>query len=187
MMERNFSPDRKTIAGKLTGVYGVKGWIKVHSYTEPLDNIFMYQPWFIADACGKISDIPISIDDHRLHGKGLIVHIKGVDDRDQALNYCQRFIAVDMGTLPLLPEGDYYWEQLKGLQVLSVYGGRDNAPVLLGMISDLMETGANDVLVVIPCENSIDKRERLLPYVDAHVMNVDLAAGTIIVDWDPEF
>ncbi len=186
-MERNLESGRKTIAGKLTGVYGVKGWIKVHSYTEPHENILMYQPWFIADVSGNISDKPISIDDHRLHGKGLVVHIKGVDNRDQAINYCQQLIAVDMGILPQLPEGDYYWEQLKGLKVVSVYGGRENAPVLLGTISDLMETGANDVLVVIPCEKSIDKRERLLPYVDAHVINVDLAAGTVIVDWDPEF
>ncbi len=180
------STEGKAVVGKLTAVYGIKGWVKVYSYTEPAEKIFSFQPWFLVGNEGGKS-MTVVIDDHRPHGKGLIAHIKGVDDRDQAALYCQRQITVDMGELPALPEGEYYWQQLKGLKVMSVYGGRDNAPLLLGRIGDLMETGANDVMVVVPCENSIDQRERLLPYVDAYVLEVDLDAGTMLVDWDPEF
>jgi 16S rRNA processing protein RimM len=174
-----------TVVGKLTAVYGVKGWVKVHAYTEPMDNIFNFSPWFLMGADGNTTGKQVIIDDHRIHGKGLVAHIKGVDDRDAAALLCQRLIAVDMGELPTLPEGEYYWQELTGLQVLSRYSA--GQPVLLGKISSLMETGANDVLVVTPCEGSIDQRERLLPYVEAYVLEVDLDTGTMLVDWDPEF
>jgi 16S rRNA processing protein RimM len=173
--------NNKAVAGKLTSVYGIKGWVKVHSYTDPAEKIFSFSPWFL----GENDSTPIVIDDYRAHGKGLVAHIKGVDDRDQAALLCQRMITVEMGELPALPENEYYWQQLTGLQVLSSYNG--NAPVLLGKVSSLMETGANDILVVTPCEGSIDQRERLLPYVDAYVLKVDLTAKNMLVDWDPEF
>lgn len=159
--------------------------MKVHSYTEPAENIFNFSPWFLSGAGDDSKVIPIIIDEHRVHGKGLVAHIKGVDDRDEAALLCQRMITVNIGDLPALPDGEYYWQQLTGLKVLSSYEGRE--PVLLGKVSGLMETGANDVLIVAACEDSIDKRERLLPYVDAHVLKVDLAAGKMLVDWDPEF
>src|SRR6478735_6657045 len=166
--------NNKAVAGKLTSVYGIKGWVKVHSYTDPAEKIFSFSPWFL----GENDSTPIVIDDYR-------AHVKGVDDRDQAALLCQRMITVEMGELPVLPENEYYWQQLTGLQVLSSYNG--NAPVLLGKVSSLMETGANDILVVTPCEGSIDQRERLLPYVDAYVLKVDLVAENMLVDWDPEF
>lgn len=175
----------KSVAGKLTSVYGIKGWVKVHSYTEPMDKIFSFIPWQLLAAENSNSSTQVVIDAHRPHGKGFVAHIKGIDDRDQAALLCQRLIAVEMGELPALPEGEYYWQQLTGLQVLSNYEGK--APVLLGKVSSLMETGANDILVVAPCEGSIDQRERLLPYVDAHVLKVDLATGTMLVSWDPDF
>ena len=176
-------PARRTVVGRITAVYGVKGWVKIHSYTEPEENLFDYRPWYLTDPNGK--EQQIVIDDYHLHGKGFTAHIKGVDDRNLAALYCQRDIRVDLGELPELPEGEYYWQQLTGLQVLSSYKGQ--APLLLGEVSGLLETGANDVLVVAPCENSIDQRERLLPYVDAYVLKVDLDAGALLVDWDPDF
>ena len=173
------------VAGKLTSVYGIKGWVKVHSYTDPAENIFNLSPWFLSGAGDGSKVTPVVIDEYRTHGKGLVAHIQGVDDREKAALLCRQLITVDMGALPTLPEGEYYWQQLTGLQVFSSYEGRK--PVLLGKISSLMETGANDVLVVKACEDSIDKRERLLPYVDAYVLKVDLVAGSMLVDWDPEF
>jgi 16S rRNA processing protein RimM len=175
----------RVTVGKLTSVYGIKGWVKVHSYTDPSENIFGFNPWLLVSAEGSNNINPVVIDDHRVHGKGFVAHIKGVDDRDKAALLCQQIITVEMGELPKLPDGEYYWQQLTGLEVLSSYGSK--IPVLLGKISSLMETGANDILVVAPCENSIDQRERLLPYVDAYVLKVDLAAGNMLVDWDPEF
>lgn len=175
----------KVVAGKLTSVYGVKGWVKVHSYTDPPEKIFTFSPWFLASTEEGSNHVPVVIDDYRPHGKGLVAHIKGVDDRDEAALLCQRLITVEMGELPKLPDGEYYWQQLTGLQVFSSYEG--HPPVLLGKVSSLMETGANDILVVAPCEGSIDQRERLLPYVDAYVLKVDLATSSMFVDWDPEF
>ncbi|HQQ63651.1 MAG TPA: ribosome maturation factor RimM [Pseudomonadales bacterium] len=176
---------KKTVVGKLTAVYGVKGWVKVHSFTDPMENIFSYTPWFLVGADESNTGTQVIVDDHRVHGKGLVAHIKGVDDRDAAALFCQQMIAVDIGELPVLPEGEYYWQELTGLQVFSRYGAGER--VLLGKVSALMETGANDVLVVSPCEKSVDQRERLLPYVDAYVLEVDLDTGTMLVDWDPEF
>jgi 16S rRNA processing protein RimM len=177
----------RTVVGKLTSAYGIKGWIKVHSYTDPPENIFKYGQWFLADSNGNAADQEVGVDDFRHHGTGLVVHIKGTNTRDQASLLCQRLVVVDMGELPPLPPGEYYWQQLKGLQVLSCYGGNESNPVLLGQIKDLMETGANDVIVVEPCDSSIDNRERLLPYVEDFVLKVDLESGTMLVDWDPGF
>ncbi|HSC67486.1 MAG TPA: ribosome maturation factor RimM [Cellvibrio sp.] len=177
--------NEKVVVGKLTSVYGIKGWVKVHSYTDPPEKIFTFSPWFLTNTEDETRHTTAVIDGYRAHGKGLVAHIKGIDDRNEAALFCQRLIAVEMGELPKLPEGEYYWQQLTGLQVLSNY--EDQAPVLLGEVSGLMETGANDILVVAPCEGSIDKRERLLPYVDAYILKIDLAAGSMLVDWDPEF
>jgi 16S rRNA processing protein RimM len=176
----------RVTVGKLTSVYGIKGWVKVHSYTDPAENIFTLSPWFLEGNPGGNSTKTVVIDDYKVHGKGFIAHIKGVDDRNEAALLCQQMIAADMGELPELPEGEYYWQQLTGLSVRSMYGNCAT-PILLGRVSSLMETGANDILVVAPCEGSIDRRERLLPYVDACVLEVDLTTSSMLVDWDPEF
>ena len=94
-------------------------------------------------------------------------------------------IAIRKEQLQELEAGDYYWHQLEGLQVIA---GGEQDPVLLGAVSHMMATGGNDVMVVRPCEGSIDERERLLPYLPEQVIKqVDLAAGKVLVDWDPEF
>ena len=169
--------------GKVVSVYGIKGWVKVMSYTQPKESIFSYHPWHLASADGRLE--PVEIDDGREQGIGLVVHIKGIDDREIARLYCQRDILVDRGQMPALEEGAYYWHQLVGLKVYSSFQGQQR---LLGCIRQMMETGANDVMVVAPCEGSIDKRERLLPYLTGHYgLEVDLPAGRLTIDWDPEF
>ncbi len=177
------------VAGKITAVYGVKGWVKVHSYTSPPEGLFKYSHWDLQGVLDNVSTgrtlLPYELIDYRAHGKGFVAQLKGVDDRDQASLLCLKEIRVEMGELPLLPEGDYYWQQLIGLNVFTTQGKK---PLLLGTITRLFETGANDVFEVAPCEGSIDKRSRLLPYVPGiHVTKVDLASGEMIVDWDSEF
>jgi len=170
--------------GKVVSVYGIKGWVKVLSYTDPMENIFAYQPWILASADG--SRQTIAVDDGRAQGQGLVVHIEGVDDRDEARFYCQKEILVEKSQMPKLEEGAYYWHQLVGLKVFSSFEG---GGVLLGTIKQMLETGSsNDVMVVSPCEGSIDKRERLLPYLTGHYgIVVDLPAGSLSIDWDPDF
>lgn len=168
--------------GRISAAHGIKGWLKVQSFTQPADNLFEYHPWWLKTPHGVKQ---VEIDASRPQGKGYVVHIKGVDDRDLASRYTGQIIAVERAQLPALDAGDYYWHQLEGLRVISRYQGQ---PQNLGRVANLLETGANDVLVVAPDSESIDQRERLVPYVpEQYVLSVDLAAGTIEVDWDPDF
>jgi 16S rRNA processing protein RimM len=169
--------------GKITGVFGVKGWVKVYSYTEPTEGIFDYQPWYL-DINGQ--KVAVEIEKGQRHSKGLIVKLAKYDDRDQAALLVGCLIEVAGEELPELDDGDYYWNQLESLKVISV--ATEGEPVLLGKVAYLTETGSNDILVVKPCSGSIDKQDRLVPYLpDLYVLNVDLEEQTITVDWDPEF
>lgn len=170
------------VVGQLAGVFGVKGWIKVRSFTQPEENILDYGPWRLRTSAGIKA---VEVDAYNLRPQGLVVHFKGIDDRDVAAMLGRAEIEVDRAELPELPEGEYYWHQLIGLKVLAKAA---DAELLLGSITDMMETGANDVMVVRPIDGSIDDRERLIPYIpDLYVVGVDLNAGEIRVDWDLEF
>jgi 16S rRNA processing protein RimM len=162
------------VVGRLSGVYGVRGWVKVTSYTQPRENILSYRRWHIRR---QDQWQPIEFTEGHPQGKGLVAHLKGVDDRDMARNYIGLDVAVPRADLPPLPEGEFYWSDLQGLQVSTVEG------VALGAVDYLLETGANDVLVVKDGE-----RERLIPFLPEQVIKrVDLEAGTMTVDWDPDF
>ncbi|MDF2181283.1 ribosome maturation factor RimM [Neptuniibacter sp. CAU 1671] len=171
--------EETVVLGSVTAVYGVKGWVKIFSHTDPIENIFGYKPWLMEfDGVWK----PVAVEDGKPHGKGLIAKLKGIDDRDLAATYCGKEIRVDASQLPVLEEGEYYWSQLENLLVYTESG------VLLGKVSHLMETGSNDVLVVKGTEQSIDRKQRLLPWLpDQVVKEIDLESGTMRVDWDPEF
>ncbi|WP_231757690.1 ribosome maturation factor RimM [Microbulbifer elongatus] len=188
MTESSVTSDELVTVGRITSVYGVRGWVKVHSYTEPMENILQYAQWWLHNPAassvtkGSAQWQPLEIDAGKHHGKGLIIHIKGVDDRDVAAQFCQRDIAVIGGEMPQLEEGEYYWHQLQGLQVVSVFEGRETP---FGEVVRLMETGANDVMVV---RGGSDGRERLIPYLPGeYITSVDLTKGVITVNWDPEF
>ncbi|MBD3658163.1 MULTISPECIES: ribosome maturation factor RimM [Marinobacter] len=170
---------QETVIGRITSVFGVKGWLKVFSYTDPKDGILNYRDWTLVHD-GK--RIPARLEEGRRQGQGIVVRLKGIDDRDVALTYSGAEIRVPTEELPALPEGEYYWHQLEGLEVFTVDGE------CFGFVHHLVETGANDVLVVRASESSIDQRERLIPYLpDQVVREVDLAANRLVVDWDPEF
>jgi len=173
---------KRLTVGKITSPFGVKGWVKIFSYTDPKENIFDYQPWVVETPEGART---IEVDQWQRHGKALIAHIAGVDDRDKAIQYCQLECSVEQELLPELEDGEYYWSQLQGLKVVTQYNGSNQ---VLGKVQTLLETGANDVLVVRSCDGSIDDRERLIPYVpEQYILTIDVAGGEMLVDWDPEF
>jgi 16S rRNA processing protein RimM len=168
--------------GRITALFGIKGWVKIHSYTEPEENVFEYHPWWLKTAQGVKK---VEVDEFRPHGDAFVAHIVGIDDRDLAALYTSVDIAVERNLLPELDEGEYYWSQLEGLAVYTQFDGQHRR---LGVVDKILETGANDVLVVAADPGSIDKRERLVPYVpEQFVLSVDLVAREILVDWDPEF
>jgi 16S rRNA processing protein RimM len=157
------------VLGRLLGVHGVRGWLKVYSETSPLENIFHYTPWLIDGDAHRVLA-------WRRHGKGLVAQLQGYEDRDQARALSGKTIAIRRDQLPPPSADECYWVDLQGLQVETSEG------VALGQVSHLIETGANDVLVVR------GERERLLPFVWGQcVLEVDFEAGRLLVDWDPKF
>jgi 16S rRNA processing protein RimM len=169
------------VVGRITAVFGVRGWVKVHSYTQQLEAVFDYQPWWVDMPKGRQK---IQVDDWKRHGDGLVAHLKGVDDRDIARTWCQQDIHVDKALLPDLSNQEFYWHQLEGLAVTSHFEGQE---VRLGVVKSLLETGANDVLVVEGDAQSVDRQERLIPYAEQFVTSIDVENGTIDVIWDPDF
>jgi len=172
------SADELIVLGKITSVHGVRGEVKVYSFTDPLDNLLDYRHWTLRRA-GE--ERQVELVRGRLQGRLLVAKLKGFDDRDEARALADFEICIPLARLPRLEEGEYYWHQLEGLKVI------DQAGRLLGRVDHLLETGANDVLVVSPCAGSLDERERLLPYTAQCVLQVDLDAGEMRVDWDADF
>lgn len=172
------SADDLIVMGKIGAVHGVRGEVKIHSFTDPIENLFDYPLWHLRRD-GETRQVRLA--SARSQGKGLVARIEGLEDREIARTYTGFEICVPRSELPELEQGEYYWHQLVGLQVVN------REQQLLGKVSHLLETGANDVLVVRPCAGSLDGRERLLPYTDDCVEQVDLDEGVISVEWDADF
>ncbi|MHC9510039.1 ribosome maturation factor RimM [Kangiella sp. M94] len=168
-MSQAFKP---LIVGKLNGASGIKGWVKVFSYTDPKENILNYSPWYLK-LDGQWQQV--SIINGREQGKTVVAQLEGCNDRNTAESYRGVEIAIDESQLPQLDEGEYYWRDLIGLTVVNVAGDE------MGTVEKMMETGANDVLVV----KTASKEELLIPYVPEYsVMKVDLKSKQITVDWE---
>lgn len=166
------------VLGKIVSVHGVRGEVKVYSYTDPIDNLLDYRRWTLKRG-EEVRQAELVTG--RLQGNVLVAKLRGLDDREEARSLADFEISIPRSELPALEEGEYYWHQLIGLNVVN------QAEQWLGRVDHLLETGANDVLVVRPCDGSLDDRERLLPYTDQCVLAVDLATGAIQVDWDADF
>ncbi|GAA6138614.1 ribosome maturation factor RimM [Arenicella sp. 4NH20-0111] len=167
--------------GKIVGVWGVKGWVKLHSYTRNRPDIAVYKTWYLSrHKKGPGSDATVQAVDViqcREQAKGIVAQLDSIVDRDQALAMSGLGIWVKQSDLPKLPDGQFYWQQLIGLTV-------SNEEAEIGVIKSILETGANDVLV---CFSSSRNTEILIPYNDEVVVGVDLEAGSMKVTWDPDF
>ncbi len=168
------------VVGKLGASYGIKGWLKVFSYTDNTESIFDYSPWFVEQG-GKW--VEYKVESWKRHNKGLVVKLDGLDVREDAQLMTNFEILIDPAVLPELPEDEFYWRDLIGMQVVTG-NGYD-----LGTVSDLLETGSNDVLVVkANLKDAFGQKERLIPFLEEQVIkHIDREAQRIEVDWDPGF
>jgi 16S rRNA processing protein RimM len=167
------SGDRRKVVqiGHVSGVHGIRGWLKIHSLTDPREAIFEYQPWLLGE-----SQKEVRIEQGKRHGKHLNALLENVNDRDQAESLVNQPIAVYRDQFPELPDDEFYWTDLLGLSVHLENGTE------LGKIERMLATGSHDVMVVQ------GERERLIPFVHGqYVKSVNLADGIVVVDWDPDF
>jgi len=168
----NAEKDDLLECGHITGVHGIRGWVKVFSNTLPRDQITTISPWLL-EIDGKLIEFNVK---GKKQGKLIVAHLQGCDDRNAAIDFVNVKIFILKDQLPVLNNGDYYWSELEGLSVETAEGE------LLGTVDHLLETGANDVLVLK------GDKERLIPFVmNEIVLDVNLDKGVIRVNWQADY
>ena len=173
-MAESTGPVDPVVIAQLGRPYGVKGWVWLQVFTRPIDNIKRYRDVYLRTRQGELR--AARIERLSVAGKGVTAKLAGVDDRNAAEELGRLDVVVGREDLPPAGPGEYYWRDLVGCEV--VHAGGE----VLGSVHELMETGANDVLVVR------GERERLIPFLpDEVILGVDLDARRIEVDWDPDF
>jgi 16S rRNA processing protein RimM len=164
---------RRVPVGRISGVFGIRGWVRVFSYTDPRDNVLQYSPWLVTLPDGPR---PFAVRDGHAHGAGVVAALDGVDTREAAAALIGCELEVEREALGEPAAGQYYWADLEGLAVVT------RAGVPLGTVRRLFATGANDVMEVV------GERRHLLPFVPGQVvLDVDLPGRTVVVDWDPDW
>ncbi len=163
----------KIVLGKIQGPQGLKGWVKVYSYARPPENIFTYANWLLHDD-KSLSAQKVVVEQFAANGSKLSVKLAGVDDRNIAESLKNAQISVHKQQLESLDNNEFYWHQLIGLTVIN------SDQQEMGSVKELIETGANDVLVI---EGKQNAALVAVPWIPSVVLNTDLAAGVIHVDW----
>ncbi len=162
------------VIGRVGAPFGVRGWVHVHSFSLPSDNILKYQTWQLHI---KNQWQAMTVLEAKAQGNGFVALIKGYETRELVAKLTNSDIGIPHTALPPLEPGEYYWADLIGLTVIT------EEDQVLGVVEGLMETGSNDVLMV-----KGEKKDHLIPYIpDDYVLKIDIEAGLIRVSWDPEF
>ncbi|GAA6140466.1 ribosome maturation factor RimM [Hydrogenophaga sp. 5NK40-0174] len=193
-------PDDAVELGRFHGPYGVKGWIHVQAYSPDAEVLFKAKEWFLmppstqgrpAAAKNKPAVAPaiagpsrVQVQGIKSHSDGIVVHLQGLDDRTQAESLKGVRIFVSRAAFPAAPDGEFYWVDLIGLQVVNREG------VDLGQVHDLMPTGPHSVLVLrfpVESDSGHGEGERMIPFVDAYIDEVDTAGKRIVADWQPDY
>ena len=165
--------DDVLVMGRIASPYGVKGWVRINTFTADPGNLLDYSPWYVQQR-GQWQVIEVLAG--RQHGKGLVVHLKSCNDRDAAAALTGTDIGIYRSQLPAAAADEYYLSYLVGLKVITT------CDRVMGVVDHLFETGANDVMVVK------GEQECLVPYIPGQVVeSVDLENSMIRVDWDPDF
>lgn len=188
------SPAESVVIGAVGRAFGVKGWCWVTPYTRPPEGIKQYRRWFLRSPSDGRGVNPVSqrsdtqgpdsegqwytVAKFATQSQGIVAKLDGVDDRTQAEALTGAEIRVPVEALPKAAKGEYYWRDLIGCRVDHVSGQQ------FGVVQEILETGANDVLVV----GGEGQRERLIPFIPNDVLvSIDVNQRLIVVDWDPDF
>ncbi len=176
-MQTSLSGQPLVILGKIVGAYGVQGWVRVYPLADDPQAWGKLPAWWLGQEHAPETWHEVAIRRSRLHLGAVVAQLDGVSDRNAAEALKGTLVGVPREAMPPAGENEYYWDDLIGLDVVNVRGEP------LGKVDRLIETGANDVL----CVKSEGGREHLLPFVGAVVLDVDLAAGRISVDWETDW
>jgi len=162
---------KKILVGKISNPHGIKGWVKVISFTDPIENILSYKKWTISD---NETEKTYCLEDSRIQGNKIVIKLEGVNNRDDADLLKNLQIEVNRSDLPKLDENSYYWEDLVDFNVIDING------MHVGKVDSLFRTGSNDVLVII----NKTKQRLLVPFIMVEVIKyVDLDKELISIDW----
>ena len=165
--------ERRILLGRVLGAFGVRGELKIQSFTDPENALLRYQPWILSQSG---SEREFDGAKGRVTAKGVVATFPGIEDRDAAQALAGTEIWAPRSRLPKAKPGEYYWVDLEGLEVVNADG------IVLGRVSHLFDTGSNQVMVLS------GERERLIPFIEGDfVLGVDFDAGRIEVDWDADF
>lgn len=162
------------VMGRVAGAQGIQGWIKVQPFTAEPDSLADYRTWWLGNE--KLGWRELDVLKSTLHGRALIAQLMGCHDRNTAEKYKGLLIAIPRNRLPQPDEGEYYWNDLIGLEV------RNLEDVRLGVVDNLQNTGANQVLCVAG-----EKGEILIPFIASAIKQVDIAGKLIRVDWQADY
>jgi len=162
------------IMGRIAAAHGIRGLVKIQPFTEHLDSLLDYRTWWIGHEHGPWREV--QAEQCEVHGKTLVAQLPDCPDRTAAEKLKGLLIAVPRSSLPKQGEGEYYWSDLIGLAVVN------EADITLGTVSNLLETGANEVLSVRG-----DSGEILIPFVASAIRQVDLKNRIIRVDWSADY
>ncbi|MGM0629972.1 MAG: ribosome maturation factor RimM [Pseudomonadota bacterium] len=167
------------VVGRLGAVYGVKGWLKVQSFTDDPESIFEYSPWLLSQKTER----EIKVVEWRRHNNGLIAKLEGISDRDEAARLTGADICITADELPALADDEFYWRDLIGMRVVNTKGYD------MGVVEQIMPTASNDVLVVKANSNDgFGKSERLIPFIQSeYVTEVNKEEKRIQVEWPSDF
>ncbi len=161
------------VMGKVVAAHGIRGWVKIQTYTEYLDSLFDYDIWYVGS---ESNWRPSAVEEAEVHGKVLVAKLEGIADRTAAEKLRGQLIAVPRDELPAQDDDEYYWSDLIGMAVENLSGEA------FGTVDSLLETGANDVLVVKGGSGEI-----LIPFIASVIQQVDLENRKIRVDWQADY
>jgi len=170
--------NNQVVLGKITSPYGIRGWLKIHSYTDKKDNIIYYQPWII-HFHNEYHEI--KLEDWKTRASSFIIKIKGYNTRDESIKFSNTNIIGDSSLFPILEDGEYYWTELIGCHVITKEGYN------VGTVLELFSTGSNDVLVV---HSSLlkNKKKLLIPFINQEVIKtIDILSRYIEITWSKNF